>query len=485
MRFELNLLLQDEIVRIHEGALRVLAGTGVQMDLPGALDVFRAAGAWVDEPRRIVRMREDLVSRALATAPEKVTLYGRGEGREVSLPGAAPSFGTWVNSVRILDRTTRERRTATLRDLEEFARLADALDGYSWVQPLLSPQDVPKENVYYHAWATMLTIVQKHVIGPGLGSAGTRVLAEICALIAGGREKAMQRPLITLTILSQPPLGWSGLALGALMEAAAHRIPVNLGSGPAAGATGPVTMAGTLVQAHAEVLAAIVLSQLVNPGTPVFYSSASRVMDMRTGGISLCSPEWFLFRICVRQMGRFLKVPVYTMGLFTDAKLPDAQSGYEKGISAVAGALGGDLVAGCTLEANKTMDMGDLVIGDELIAFIKRLGQGFEVDEESLALAEIARVGPGGEYLSLPHTLRHFRREIWQPALSDRSSRGDWEAQGRKDLWQKARERADSILAGYRPSLLPPDQVREIERIVSGSLNGGNADGKRGRRLAD
>lgn len=466
MQIEAEFLSRQEVRRIHEGALEVLAGTGVQMGLPQAWEILESGGARVERGGGLVRFPRDMVEKAVAMAPGSFRLYGRDPKHDLDIPGGGPYFGTWVNSVRVLDLETGDRRSATLRDLEQYLSLVDALENFAWIQPLLSPQDVPQDKVYYYAWAAALNSTRKHLIGPAPGAQGVQTVLELCSVVAGGSAQLAERPFISLDILTRPPLTWSDWSLGALIEAAKCRIPVYLQSGPIAGATGPVTMAGTLVQAHAELLAGITLSQLTNPGTPVFYASAARVMDMRTGSVSLCSPEWFLFRICLRQLARELGLPVHTGGLFTDAKIPDAQSGYEKGISALAGALGGDIISGCTLETNKCVDMGDLVIGDEIASFVRRLMRGFVIDDETLALEEIAQVGPGGEYLSRPHTLKHFRREIWQPALSDRSSWGDWEAMGKKDLWQRAKEKAREILAKHEPPRLPDDQWREICRIV-------------------
>lgn len=476
MPVKLDVLTPGELDRIHRSALQVLAGTGVGMDLPAAWEILGAAGARVDREFGRVRLPEELVSEAVSAAPGSFTLYGRDPGCDVRVPDGIPHFGPWSNSVRVLDPETGVRRPATSRDLELFLRLVEALPNFTWAQPLLSPQDVPKDKAYFHSWALAFRNTRKHLIGTAQGAEGVRVVLEMAAAVAGGRQRLSERPFVTFHALARPPLSWNRWSLGVLLEAAANRIPVYLAAGPITGATGPATLAGTLVQAHAELLAGITLSQLANPGTPVLYSSSCRIMDMRTGGVSLCSPEWFLYRVCLRQLGRYVGLPVITGGLFTDSKIPDAQDGFEKGVTGLAGALGGDLIAGCTLEDNKCADLGDLVIGDEIAGYIKRIAKGFTVDDETLAVDQIAGVGPGGEFLSLPHTRRNFRREIWQPGLADRSSRGDWEARGGQDHWQRARRRACEILAGrvaretaagdefYQ---LDDERWAELERIVA------------------
>jgi len=383
------------------------------------------------------------------------------------VPDEGPYFGTWHNAVCVLDLDTGERRSATSEDLGRFVRLVDGLENYAWTKTMLTPQDVPKEMGYLHSWAITFQNTDKHIMGVGPGPKGVDILLEIGSVIAGSLEDLRKKPFLSFSILTRPPLMWSDWALGALLRAAKNGIPVCLGAGPIAGATGPVTLAGTLTQAHAEILAGIVVAQLVNPGAPIIYNSSCRVLDMATGNVSMCSPEWFLFKVSLRQLARFLKIPIWTGGAITNAKIPDAQAGYEQGISGLAGALGGDFVACGSLETGEIMDRSDLVIGDEISSMVNRILRGFEINPETLALDVIDQVGPGGEYLGVKHTLKHFRNEIWRPVLSDRSTWSSWVSGGRKDTWQRAKERAKKILAEHEPHPLPRDQQKEIENILA------------------
>ena len=250
------------------------------------------------------------------------------------------------------------------------------------------------------------------------------------------------------------------------MELSRQALSVNLSSGPIAGVSCPVTLAGALAQSHAEVLAGLVLSQLVRPGTPVTYTSFARTMDMKTVNISMASPEVAILKGAGAQMGHYLGLPVIMPAFLRDAKILDGQAGFETGTVGLVCALAADVTVGLQYDMDTLVDFADMVFGDEAMAQLKRIARGTSIDRNSLALDVIKDVGPSGSFLSSKHTFQNFRREIWVPYLTERRDWARWYRDGHKDIEQRARERAREILASHQPPCLAPDVQTEIDRIA-------------------
>jgi len=263
------------------------------------------------------------------------------------------------------------------------------------------------------------------------------------------------------------PLHFADETTRVLLEAAAHRIPVALSSAPMAGSTSPVTLAGTLVQVHAEQLSGISLTQFAHPGAPVLYGAIPSMADMKSmtylgGGV-----EFGLMNAAVSQMARHVGVPNYNSAGLTDSKIPDIQSGYEKAFSLCLCALAGSNFihhAAGMLESMKAVAYEQYVIDNEIIGMALRLLKGIRIDEETLGLDAIREAGPGGNYLSSPHTVKFMRQEYFRPAVADRRNREAWEAAGALDGRQRARSQVKRILETHRPAAIDPAIDGEIRK---------------------
>jgi trimethylamine--corrinoid protein Co-methyltransferase len=231
--------------------------------------------------------------------------------------------------------------------------------------------------------------------------------------------------------------------------------------------TCPVTIAGTLAQVHAEFLACLVLSQLVRPGTPVMYCCFARGFDMKTVNVSMSSPEFAILRGAAAQMAHYIGLPARTAGLLRDAKVLDAQSGFESGSVGVAAVLAADVIDGLQYDMDTLVDFADLVFNNEAIGALKRIARGFLIDDNTLALNVIGEVGHGGSFLNHKHTRQNFRKELWMPSLMERRSWAQWQKDGAKDAEQRSREKAREILATHQPTRLAPEAEEEIDRIVA------------------
>jgi trimethylamine--corrinoid protein Co-methyltransferase len=283
-----------------------------------------------------------------------------------------------------------------------------------------------------------------------------------------GEEEMRKRPIMTASFSPTSPLQFSVEVTKIAARAAEHNLPIAVLPCPVAGATSPVTLAGTLVQQNAEMLAGITMVQLLNPGNPVQYSPRCIPLDMRTGQACYGIEATMMNVGCV-QLAKYYNLPCDVYGLDTDSKMLDEQAGIERAMAGLLPALAGaDSLsgAGC-LESGITTSYEQLVIDDEIYAMIFRAAKGVSVNEETLAVDVIAKVlRESSNFLEQKHTLNHFRTEHFMPALASREARARWEKTGSKSLAETAREKVRKILGEHQPLSLDEDVDKEIEKIL-------------------
>ncbi|MGB9594460.1 MAG: trimethylamine methyltransferase family protein, partial [Anaerolineae bacterium] len=410
-------------------------------------------GASVDGCR--VRIPPAMVETALKTAPHRVLLAGRLEANDIVLEGRRVYAGTGGSPTMILDPGADTPRPGTLQDLAQLVRLADALEHCDFVVAPLYPTDVPREDAPVNRFYACLRNTAKHVMGGVDSVAGARQVIRLGALLAGGEDRLRARPFISaITSWMVSPLRLDTEVTDILLEWCGHGLPVALSSAPMAGSTSPVTLAGTLVQLNAEQLSGIVLTQLARPGTPVLAGYIPGVADMRTGGYLGGAVEFGMMQAAAAQMAHFYGVPIYGSGGMSDAKIPDAQAGYEKMATFLLAAMGGCNYIHHAIGMVTNMSAvspEQAVMDDEIVGMAMRVLRGIDITGETMALEAIGRVGPGEHYLMDAHTVRHMRREFFYPRLADRQTRAMWEADGRRDARARACERASALLAAHEP----------------------------------
>jgi trimethylamine--corrinoid protein Co-methyltransferase len=265
------------------------------------------------------------------------------------------------------------------------------------------------------------------------------------------------------------PLANTPEQMEALCVYAAAGAPLFVSPQIQAGATGPVTLAGLLVQMNAEILSGLCMAQAVAPGCPVGYATTSGIMDMRQGLMPYATPESCLINIATAQMARFYHLPCRGTGGFTEANVLDMQAGFETALTTAAAALAGmDIIigAGGSLQNALGASFEKFVIDDEINGFVARLGRGIEFTPAAMALDVIRSVGPGGQFLTADHTVEHFRRELFVPKLSNRRAYDSWVAAGSRPIHEWARARALRILQEHQPEPLPREVEAELWAVV-------------------
>jgi trimethylamine--corrinoid protein Co-methyltransferase len=467
MKPALQFLSNEEIQIIHQSALQILSSIGMRLPHDEALELMSQKGAKIVDDN-VVRIPARLVDAAIETVPKRkeVTLYGRDPKHDVTFEKHDPALACMTMAVNVIDPHTRQKRSATNDDLAALTRMADQLENIRVNGGLVTPQEVPGEFNDWYTWATTIKNTTKHITGGMLGARCVQDAAKMGTLALGDERLFRERPFISGWVLTLPPFGIDSESLEALMEMSRRKIPAMVSSGPILGTSSPVTIAGTIAQAHAEILGCIVVSQLVNSGAPIVYTSFARGMDMKSGNISMACPEFGILKVAMAQMGKLLDLPIRMPSMLRDSKVLDAQAGFETGMIGTVTGLIADLMDGMQLDMDLVVDFPDLVFCNDCMAGIRRMASDLVVDEDSLALEVMKAVGPGGTFLSQDHTFDNFRRELWTPELLERRNWDLWETDGSLDIFKVAEKKALEMLAEKSAALLSTEVENQIDEVV-------------------
>jgi trimethylamine--corrinoid protein Co-methyltransferase len=458
----LTVLDSDQVQAIHEATLRILSETGIVLTHLEAREQLTGSGATVRGDR--VVLPPDLVGRALKSCPGQVTIRGRGGQRAVLGTGSLH----WHNlggAREVYEGHPRERRPATVRDVQDAARLLDALDGVTTVTPFFTPQDVPGPLMPLAMVRHTLPHTTKPVHGPGLQTpAEVRYTARLGAVLGRPEE------FITAAISPVSPLTFPDDTAAAIIEAARLGLPLTPLPCPIAGATAPMTLAGALAQQNAEVLAAVVLAQAARPGLPILYCGRLAVIEPRTGLSTWGGVETGLASAATVQIAHSYGLPANVYGLCTDAHTEDLESGYERALNAVIPAMAGaDELSGIgELGAGVAGSFSQMVCDNDIAGAIRRLRTGLVVDQENLAEAVIAGAMDGArDFLSQRHTVRALRAgEVYIPHLAERRGWEAWCRDGQQTAAQRAQAEAQRLLIEHHVPPLTADQERELDQIM-------------------
>ncbi|MBN1483219.1 MAG: trimethylamine methyltransferase family protein [Chloroflexia bacterium] len=456
----LHVLGADGLQQVHRATLQLLQEVGLNLTHPTGREMLRGQGVRVEGPR--VRLPADLVERCLGLCPPTVRLQGRDPDRAVVL-----GDGSWhAHNVGGVPEVLEdgERRPALRQDVADAARLLDALPHVSTLTPFFTPQDVPAASYALWMYADTVAHTTKPVHGPGVQTAReVRVLAELAAV-------ACPEGTLSLGISPVSPLFFPDDVVEAMLETALLGLPLGPLPCPIVGASAPMSLAGALVQQNAELLGSIVLAQLARPGLPITYCGRLSVMNPRSGLAMWGNPEIGLVSAATVELGHHYGLPVNVYGLCTDAHGPDVQSGYERALNALVPVLAGaDEISGVgEIWGGVVSSFAQMVLDDEVLAYVERLRRGIDLDEDSLALEVMARVMDGPRnFMGERHTLRYLQAgEVLWPRLSARSGWREWEAAGRPALFDRAGEAAAKLLAEHQVEPLSEQQWVEMERLI-------------------
>ena len=470
-----ELLSEKAVEQIHEATLEIMAEVGLEFQHPDALAVLARGGARVNGRR--VYFPSALVEAQRVKAPQQFTLHARnpennltiGGQRSLYIPANCPAFVTEMDG---------SRRYGTLADYENFVKLTHLSRNLDMCSNMpVEPTDIAPELRVAHTTYACLRYSDKCFMASCMGDEGARQTLDMLAIAFGDTADTDPEPRVISIPCSLTPLAYDQRMLGSMMVYARAGQPQIINSLASAGATAPVTLAGMLTVQNAEILAGIVLTQLVREGAPVVYGSGSSCADMRSGMLSVGAPEMAINNAMTAQMARYYRIPSRGAGTLTDAKVVDVQAGYESMMNLNAARNAGVhfiLHAAGSLETINSMSYEKFLIDDELIGMVRQLHKPVAVDQEALALDVIREAGPLGQYLDKTHTFMHFRKELFQPRFSNRSSYDGWLEKGAIPVAQVANGQCHLALQQYQAPDFAESIDRDLKRWIDSLSSGGN-----------
>lgn len=462
-------ILTDEAIEIIEtNAETVLAEIGVNfVNNPAALDRWREAGAEIEGER--VRIPRGLARKLCETAPSSFVQHARNPERNVVIGGkslvCAPVYGPpFVRDIE------GGRRYATMEDFRKFVKL-----GYmsKWLHhsggTVCEPTDVPVNKRHFDMLHAHMTLSDKPFMGSVTEPSRAQDSVEMCEILFG-KDFVAQNTVMTSLININSPLTFDDVMMGSLEVYARAGQACVISPFIVGGAMAPVSVAGTLTQVLAEVLAGIAYSQLIRPGAPVVFGAFVTSIDMNSGAPTFGTPEASQILYGAGQLARRLGLPFRSGGGLCASKLPDAQAAYETAHTHNAALLGGVnfMLHACGwLEGGLVSSFEKFVMDADQLGVLHKLAAGVESDENAQAMGAIAEVGPGGHYLGCDHTQANFKDAFWRSDLFDYKPFETWEEEGARDTQILAANRVRTLLESYRQPQLDPAVSQALEAYVA------------------
>ena len=407
-----------------------------------------------------MRIPSSLVDQALATTPRRVVLTSRSAGQPLDLHAGVTYYGSGSDCLYVLGPEARDRRAATLADVEEMAVLQEKLPDIDFVMSMAHPHELDARFAPIAQFAAMLRGTSKPVIMVPEDAADLELFKEM-ALACGAQDSWAVYAMPT------PPLVHGYRSADRLVRCAELDVPMVYATALLQGANAPASPAAFLVVTNAEMLSGLVISQVAKPGAPYVYGVSQGAMNLRTAAILYAAPESMAAQQASADLAAYYGLPTFGYGGCADAEMLDDQWAFESGMTLLTAALAGvTLLHDLGYVASGTASSYEaLVLMDELARWVKAYLRGVTIDEESLAVAEIAAVGPGGTHLARKYSRQHYR-DFFLPELMAQESHDAWVGGGASSLLQRAAAKTAELRAAERAYAPTPDALRELDRLV-------------------
>ncbi|MBN3563920.1 trimethylamine methyltransferase family protein [Aliamphritea spongicola] len=457
----------DQIRRIDHESMRILEEVGVMFRDPIALQQWKDAGAHVEG--ELVKFDRGMIRELISSIPSEITYHARNPEKNVDLGGNNSIFVPMTGAPFLRDLEDK-RRWPTLNDLGDFHKLAHMLPAlHSTAHHIVEPMDHPVSHRHLRITYSSMKHSDKTFMGMTTSGKNAEDVMKMCAILFG--EEFMQtHPVTTGNINGNSPLVWDETMLGAMRAFAKYNQPVLCSPFVLGGANTPASTVPTVVQLNAEALSALAYTQLVRKGTPAIYGHYLSTVSMASGAPMAGTPEISLMNFMIGQMARFYDVPWRTSNTLGGAKTFDAQSGYESAMTMNAVLMSGANYiwhsAGWN-EAGMHCSMAKFVVDADVCGMGYRMAEGLRWDDFDEALAAVRDVGPAGHYLGHSHTMENFERAFYMPKLFDNNSYEQWEAEGAKEITERALNYAKKLLSEYQEPKLDDAKNDELQDFIA------------------
>jgi trimethylamine--corrinoid protein Co-methyltransferase len=469
---------EKELTRIHDASVDLLKNIGIAFKDNEALDIFKKNGFKVDGSK--VFFSEKDVRDAVESAPDRFNVTARNPANTVSIGGESIVLAPGYGAAFIITRNG-EQRKATLADYEKFCKLVQTSRTIDITGFLMAaPSDVPAETAHLDMLYSNITLCDKPFMGSPVSRIGAEDCIEMAAMVWGGKEKLTQTPVTISLITPLSPLQYTPEMTGAVITLARHNQACIFGALVMAGSSGPLSLAGVLVQQTAEILAGVSLAQLVRPGAPVVVGGTSAILDMRTGCLAMGAPEVARISSATIQMAKFYNLPARSGCAVTDAHVPNVQAGFESALNLYVALQNGSnfvLHAAGVLGAYNAMSFEKFIMDEEICSHILEVFKPVTITDESIDLDLIKEVGIGGNYLAHPKTYEQCRTAFHLSNLMNRDGFYGWQENGTRHINDRATEIVNERLSQYvKPDIDPQlekDLLAYVEKRNMGLQNMG------------
>lgn len=471
-------LSAEQVATIHERALDLLEDCGMTYEdgLDDVVQVLEKVDCTIDRGKKRINFPRQLVNEMVAKAPGEFILYSRDSENDLKMGKNRVYAGTGGTAVRILDLDTGEARQTKLKDAHNVARIVDQMKNIHFFQSPCVPHDLPNEHYDLNIVFSAMMGTKKHVMLGCNYDSSLRNTFRMVSRIVGGEGVLREKPVFSISsCIVISPMKFCTQSTRNVLTAGELGIPTTVTSAPMSGSTSPMTMAGTLLQTHAEELAAITLLQAHYPGTKVLYGGLPAMADMRSMGYQGGGVECGMMTAAIHQLSQHIDVPNYCSSGLSDSKIPDAQSGWEKAYTTCLSIISGNNYihhAAGMLESMLCIAYEQYILDDEIIGHGCKMLEGINTDEDHLAYDAIKAVGPGGNYLTAAHTMKHLRTEYFMGnGVSDKGSRIHWTESGSLSARDRAVQMAKAILEEPLNACIEADIETQIRQDFKIYLN--------------
>jgi trimethylamine--corrinoid protein Co-methyltransferase len=466
----LEILSAEQVERILVAAYRVLEEAGLEIRSPAALEVYRRAGALVDDETQMVRLGRELVEAQLAHAPQRFVLHARNPERHLHVGDRVVNFGPVHGAPNLSDRESG-RRYGDIEGFRNILRLTHTLGILHWQGGIVvEPVDVPVAIRHLATYQAHIECADIVWAARGVGGVQAQDAIAMSAIEHGcSIEQLASRPtLMTVTNVNSPRRVDAEI-LDNIMVMARHGQCVVITPFTLMGAMAPVTLAGALVQQTAEAMGIVALCQLLRPGTPCVMGGFTSNVDMRTGSPAFGTPEYVNAIMASAQIGRRLKLPVRTSAV-NASPVVDAQSTYETAFSLQAAILSHSHLinhAAGWLEGGMSASFEKIIVDAELLRNWAEILKPVSFNDDDLAVEAIKGVAAGGHFFGSSHTLARYESAFYRPLLSDWSNFENWTDAGARNATERATGIWKKVLADYVPPPLDPAVKEAIDAYVA------------------
>lgn len=492
-KFEFNnmpqfrILNDNQIEEMHENAIDLLENLGIIFAYDEALKILENAGCDVDWETQKVKIPREIVEKCISSAPSSFKLFDRNGNEYCTFGDGKTRFNPGSSASNVLDHDGSTVRLSNVGDLKLLTKVADSLDALDFISSSIVCEEAPGELGSQYLYYTEMRNSTKPIIGGATDVDGVLRTFELLKAVLGTEENVRKKPYTIFDVCVTSPLKWSTIGAKNIIDCAVRDIPLELISAQITGATGPITLAGAILQHTVEIISGLVLAQLVKPGHPVVYGGAPCIFNMKTMYTPMEAMESNMITAGYALMGKYYGLPVHTYAAMSDSKIIDYQAGSETARSGMmALMLGVDNVSGPGgLNVIAEMSMEKLVMDADFIGTLKHLEKGIRFDDSTLAKDVIMQVGSGGNYMTNKHTLKNYTKEqYYGNIVMNYQERAIWNKEGGKTIFDKSKEYVEKIKE-MKGKDLEDNQIQALDEAFVNVCVDSGLDKAKGEELID